>query len=302
VKVVEKGGATFLRARPDGGACGLLDGLRCAAHAARPHPCREFPVHVQLGSRLQASLVFSCPGIDLGPLAAGSPYASRSRSHDFDAELTSVAERLGPSVERRMKDAARRRGRIVRSLEREGRWVEEEEVRDLLRSHIPRPGPDDFPVGDPPSTEDGLEVLPLYFDGRAGPVALAAGLGGWEALELRPCGGVERHLGSIPPPAVPPSLTSEAEALLVGYLRYFLERDLLFAYALPRMAEEGEDSVTEWVEEELREIGATVVSRASVRAKLAGGGLGPLSAVDLVNGIRATDQDLMDVSTWGDRL
>jgi hypothetical protein len=259
-------------------------------------------VHVQLGTRLQASLVLSCPGVDLAPLAAGSPYSSRSRSPDFDAELASVEERLGPSVERRMKDAARRRGRIVRSLTREGRWVEEEEVRDLLRRRIPRPGPEDFPVGDPPSTEDGLELLPLYYDGRAGPVALAGGLGGWEALELRPSGGIERHLGSIPPPTVPPALTSEAEALLVGYLRYFLERDLLFAFALARMVKEGEGSVTQWMEEELREIGATVLSRASVRAKLAGGGAVPLSAADLVRGIRATDQDLMDVSTWGDRL
>jgi hypothetical protein len=68
------------------------------------------------------------------------------------------------------------------------------------------------------------------------------------------------------------------------------------------MAEVGEGTVTDWIEEELRGIGATVVSRAVARSKLSGMGVGPLPATALAAGIRATDQDLMDVPTWGDRL
>ncbi|MGA8276040.1 MAG: YkgJ family cysteine cluster protein [Thermoplasmata archaeon] len=299
---VETGGASYLRAHPNGGACGLLQDLRCSAHGARPHPCREFPIHVHLGTRLQASLVLSCPGVELDSLLEGASYAQRAPPVGFESELASVERRVGPALARRLSEAGRRRGRLARALEREGRWVDENDVRRILRSRVPHPGPADYPVPDPPLADDGLELLPLYFDGRAGPVALAVGLGGWEALELRPSGGVERHLGVVPPPSSPPSLAPPAEKLLTGYLRYFLERDLLFASVLPRMAEVGEGTVTDWVEEELRGIGAIVVSRAIVRSKLNGVGVEPLTATTLADGIRATDQDLMDVPTWGDRL
>jgi Fe-S-cluster containining protein len=299
---VESGGASFLRANLEGGACQLLHGSRCSVHSARPHPCREFPVHVQLGPRLQASLVLSCPGVELSSLAETESYSSRSAPLGFDSELQAVRERIDLGSTRRMKEAERRRGRIVQSLEREGRWVDEDAVRTDLRTRLPFPEPEDFPAEDPPTASEGLELLPLYFDGRAGPVALAEELGGWEALELRASGGVERHLGRVPPPTVPPKLDPEAQRSLSGYLRYFLERDLLLASVVPRMAESDVGTVTEWVEEELRRIGATVVSRAVVRAKI-GGAVGErLSRREVESGIRASDQDLLDVPTWGDRL
>jgi len=299
---VEGGGATYLRARPEGGACGLFVDLRCSAHGTRPHPCREFPIHVHLGHRLQASLVLSCPGVGLEELGDARPFDVREDPVGLDAEMASVLGRIESASPRRLREAGRRRARLVRTLERAGRWVEEEEVRAELRGAIPFPGTVDYPVEDPPSADDGLELLPLYFDGRSGPVALAGGLGGWEALELRSSGGVARHLGAIPPPSVPPRIAREGEALLRGYLAYFLERDLLFASVVPRMVEAEEGSVTEWIEEELRRIGATVVSRALVRAKVSGGGINPLTSAEIADGIRATDQDLMDVPTWGDRL
>jgi Fe-S-cluster containining protein len=299
---VETGPATYLRAFPEGGSCRLLRDLRCSAHEARPHPCREFPVHVHVGTRLQASLVLSCPGVDLGRLRDPTAYDARVPPVGLDSELASVEARIDPTFLRRLTDAGRRRGRLVRALEREGRWVEEAEVRRALRRRIPLPTRVDFPVEDPLAADDGLERLPLYFDGRPGPVALAGGLGGWEALELRPAGGVARRLGVVPPPDSPPHLDRPAEKLLAGYLRYFLERDLLFASVLPRMAGVGEGSVLDWVEQELRTIGATAVSRAAVRAKLTGGSAETLTENDLERGIRATDQDRMDVPTWGDRL
>jgi hypothetical protein len=240
--------------------------------------------------------------VGLEELGDARPFDVREDPVGLDAEMASVLGRIESASPRRLREAGRRRARLVRTLERAGRWVEEEEVRAELRGAIPFPGTVDYPVEDPPSADDGLELLPLYFDGRSGPVALAGGLGGWEALELRSSGGVARHLGAIPPPSVPPRIAREGEALLRGYLAYFLERDLLFASVVPRMVEAEEGSVTEWIEEELRRIGATVVSRALVRAKVSGGGINPLTSAEIADGIRATDQDLMDVPTWGDRL
>jgi Fe-S-cluster containining protein len=301
-ETVEATGASYLRARPEGGACQFLRSNRCSVHALRPHPCKEFPVHVHVGERLQATLVLSCPGVELGTLRDRSLRQELPTPVGLDSELAAVGRRLDPSVTRRMDEARRRRTRLVRVLDRAGRWMEEEEVRSALRGKIPVAAAADYPAEDPPAAEEGLEFLPLYFDGRGGPVGLAEGLGGWEALELRPSGGVERLVGVVPPPASPPALEPPAIGLLSGYLAYFLERDLLFASILPRMAEVSEGTVRDWVEEELRAIGAMVVSRGSVRAKLAGHPGEPLTEADIEAGIRATDQDRLDVPTWGDRL
>jgi Fe-S-cluster containining protein len=301
-KFMESQSATYLASYPEGGACNLLRDSRCSAHAVRPHPCQEFPVTVHLGSRLQATLVLGCPGVDLAALEQPGAFSTRAPPRGFESELASVRYRIGPHLARRWKEGARRRSRIVRTLERTGRWVDEEEARFELRDRPLGPGPEDFPAQNPPPAEEGLDRLPLFFDGRKGPVALAEGLGGWEALELNPTGGVERHLGQIPPPTHPPRLEPGAERLLEGYLRYFLERDVLFASLLPRLLETEEGTVTEWAAMELRTIGALVISRAVVRAKLRGASGDRLSRDDLAAGIRASDQDLLDVPTWGDRL
>jgi Fe-S-cluster containining protein len=302
VRFIEGDGASFLASRVDGGACQLLTEARCTVHAARPHPCREFPVHVQLGTRLQASLVLSCPGVELAGLLGDGDRAERPPPLGLREEIDAVKERLEPAVARRLVESRRRYARIVRTLTRAGRWVDEGEVRRKLGAQLPLPDADDFPVVDPPSVEEGIERLPIFFDERPGPVALAGGLGGWEVVELRPTGGVARHLGVVPPPDQPPRLEADADRLLRGYLRYFLERDLLFGYVLPRMTDREVGTVLDHVAEELRTIGATVLSRAAVRSSIRGRSGGPLSAAELADGIRATDQDLLDVATWGDRL
>jgi Fe-S-cluster containining protein len=302
VELGEREGASYVRARPNGGACQLLHGLRCSAHAGRPHACREFPVHVHLGTRLQASLVLSCPGVDLTVLMEDVAPGERPPARGLESELAAVRERVNAPVAARLEAARRRRARWVRSLTREGRWVSEESVRETLRRNIPLPGPANFPVRDLPSRANGLEVLPLYYDGRAGPVALSQERNGWGALELRPEGGVAGSPVVVPPPSVPPVLDRDAGALLVGYLRYFLERDLLFGSVVPRMSSKKEGTVTDRVSDELRRIGAVVMSRASFRARVAGASDGRLTRTQLEAGIRATDQDLLDVPTWGDRL
>jgi Fe-S-cluster containining protein len=301
-RLIEARGATYLASYADGGACNLLRDARCTAHAVRPHPCQEFPVLVHVGSRLQATLVLSCPGVDLAALERTGPYSARAPPRGFDTELASVRSRIGPQVARRRKEGERRKSRIVRALERTGRWVDEDQARSELSDRPLGPGAEDFPAPDPPTAEEGLDRLPLYFDARAGPVALAAGLGGWEALELNPSGGVAHHLGQLPAPTRPPGLDRGAEELLEGYLRYFLARDLLFASLLPRMLDAAEGTVTEWAAAELRMIGALVISRGVIRAKLRGAPGDRLSRDELAAGIRASDQELLDVPTWGDRL
>jgi Fe-S-cluster containining protein len=296
-----RGPFEFLAAHPDGGACRLLGANRCRAHAARPQPCREFPVMVHVGSRLQATIVLSCPGVELDSL--GSTGASPPLAPDaFETELAAVRGRLDSSVARRLEAAGRRRRRLAGILERQGRWEEETDVRERLGSLIPRPSDADFPAEDPPRTDDGIENLPLFYDGRAAPVAISSGLGGWELHELSPSGGFARSLGVIPPPDRAPPVSSEGTKLLEGYLRYWLARDAFFGSLHLEMMDAIDGTVDEWALRELRAIGALTVARAAVRAKAGRGDAGPLSEADIASGIRATDQDLLDRASWGERL
>jgi Putative zinc- or iron-chelating domain len=290
----------FLAARPNGGACQFLSGNRCRVHAVRPHPCREFPLLVHLGRRLQATLVFACPGVDLD-LLPNRNGKEEDVANGFDSELASVRARVGPSTAARLATTRRRARRVERTLRDAGRWQDDQEVRTTLASRMPRPLPEDFPVEDPPGTSDGLEMLPMFFDGRASPVALARTLGGWELLQLSPAGGAE-PLSVIPAPERPPELDGGAQGLLEGYLRYSLQRDAFLAAVHLEALEATEGSVVEWTSLALRELGATTLSRAVVRAKLRGAGEGTLSARDVADGIRATDMDWLDRPTWGDRL
>ncbi len=297
---VGRGPDRFLAARPDGGACQFLSELRCRVHSARPHPCREFPVTVHLGHRVQATLVLSCPGVELGPLLGG-PGAAGAGPQGLESELASVRERLGPEVDRRVAITSRRGRRIERWLRVSDRWWDDDEVRALLTARVPLPDDRDFPAEDPPGLDAGIELLPIFFDGRPGPVALARDLGGWRVLEVAPAGGYAT-LGVVPPPTRAPRLEAGAEALLGGYLRYVLCRDAFLAAVHLDALEEDEGSVLDWAEAALRALGADVLARAAVRAKLRGAGERALTAADVEDGIRATDLDSLDRPTWGDRL
>jgi hypothetical protein len=146
-----------------------------------------------------------------------------------------------------------------------------------------------------------MSNLPLFFDGRPGPVAIASGLGGWEMIELAPDGtALTRDV--VVPPGQPPLLTSEGERLLEGYLRYWLMRDAFLAAVHVEMLRGAEGSVTDWASESLRALGALTLARGSARAKLAGRDGGRLTEADVAAGIRAVDQDGLDRPTWGDRF
>ena len=302
VEVVRRGKREFLAAHADGGACRLLRDHRCRAHRARPAPCREYPLTVHVGARLQATAVLSCPGVDLSGLERFPWRESGGAAKGFPAELAALRVRVDRSTARRLEASARRRRKVIRTLQAGDRWKEETEVREDLGRAMPWPTSSEFPVADPPLADEGMENLPLFFDGRDGPVALARAIGGWELLELRPEGGVARSLGVLPGPDRPPRLHPEAESVLRGYLRYWLARDALFGIVHLKMVASTGGTVSEWVDAELRTIGALVLARAEVRAKLRRGAVDRLSPAELLDGIRATDQDLLDRDGWGDRL
>jgi Fe-S-cluster containining protein len=300
-EIVGGGRDLFLAARAEGGACQFLRDQRCDAHELRPSPCREFPITVHVGERLQATVVLSCPGLDLDPLTRAAPTRASGDPKGLASELAAVRSRVDARTERRMAEAVRRRRRIVRALEARGLFRPEDEIRSLLRGDLPMPEDADFPVEDPPAAEEGLVALPLFFDGRRGPVGFARGLGGWEVVELAATGGVAANLGVVPPPDRCPPIDVAGTRLLRGYLGYWLERDALFGYVLASLGEAPGDVVGE-VRAELRRIGAQVLSRAEVRAKISGARSTPLDAAAVASGIRAYDQEALDRPTWGDRL
>jgi hypothetical protein len=299
---VTRGRFGFLRSHENGGACSLLTAHRCRAHSARPSPCREFPLTTHVGLRVQATLVLSCPGVDLSSLQGYSSSETAGPPRGFESELAALVARADGSGRRLLVESARRRRRIERALGAEGRWQDEAEVRRRLREAIPFPSEEDFPAEDPPARQDGLTALPLFFDGRAGPVALSGEAGGWELVELRATGGVRTSLGISPSPSHRPPMTEAAQSVLAGYLRYWLERDLLFGVVHLSMLEDPRGSVADRTIAELRRIGATVLSRAQVLSTVRRGEPGELTGTDVQEGLRATDQDLLDRPTWGTRL
>jgi Fe-S-cluster containining protein len=297
--------AAYIAGRPGGGACQFLSHQRCSVHTARPFPCAVFPVIVHAGDRFQASAVLSCPGVSLSWPAFG-PDGGRTRDHPrgLATEMRHAEERCRSSSGKQALATARRSGRrVARVLEQDGRWVPTAEVRQALRGRISLPQSSDFPVEDPPSLEEGEELLPLFFDARAGPLAIAGHAGGWQLVELREEGGVRAWLGVWPPPTRMPPLEEAAERLLRSYLGYWLERDALFGFVHAAMIEEpsGDDVVARTVQE-LHWIGATVVARARIRASAAGRTSPTLTAPDIDHGIRATDADLLDRPGWTAQL
>jgi Putative zinc- or iron-chelating domain len=297
-----RGREGFLRAHQDGGACRSLKGNRCQVHAARPSPCQEFPLTAYVSKRVQVTAILSCPGVDLGSLARFRGAEGLPPPKGFETETSALESRLNIAARHRLDDCRRRGRRVERELNDQGRWERDEDVRAALRTHDFSPRREDFPSEDPPAADDGIELLPMLFDHRPAPIALSSGLGGWEVLELRPTGGVARSLGVVPPPNGPPAVSEDGQMSLSGYLRYWLARDALFGAVHLDMLDAPNGSVSDWVAAELRRTGALVLSRAYVLAAVHRGEVGTLSQGDVLAGVRAVDQDLLDRETWGERL
>ncbi len=299
---VSRGRNTLLAAHPDGGACTLLQGNRCSAHASRPAPCREYPLAAHVGARIQATVVLSCPGIDLAVLDSFRAGDRLPAPLGLDGEWESLTRRAAANGPRLLDTCQRRARSAERRLRSDGRWDDVEEVRARLSAEPPMPFPEEFPAEELPEAEAGLALLPIFFDHRPGPVAIARVGDGEELLELRPSGGVVRSLGVVPSLRQRPQLSDDATRTLHGYLRYWLQRDALHSRVLRSMMSRPEGTLAEWFGAELRDAAAVVLSRAHSVAAARRGAVERMTVDDLRQGIRAADQDLLDQPTLGSPL
>ena len=291
-------GIGFLPSRPNGGACVLLRDRRCTAHAARPFPCRTFPLSVHLGASAQATLVLSCPGLDLAS-ALRRTGAHRSLPTGLDAEIAAAREELAALPARTLEQARRGWDRALRGTG----WVEPTtalaEVRESLARRLPTASDEDVEsVGLPPSSGP-LETLPMFFDAERGDVALGGLRGGAELVVLAEAGGVEEHLASYRTPARLPAASEGAQELLDAYLRFVLRRDAWVGAVLLEAPGSEDEPSEEQMARDLRLLAATVCVRGAWRQQLAGGDGGHLTADDVVAGIRATDAEWLDRPTAG---
>jgi Fe-S-cluster containining protein len=294
VELEEADGFSTIPSRPNGGACAFLSDARCRVHAARPFPCRTFPVTVHVGSRVQASLVLSCPGLSLEPLdgwANGTP--PKAGPVGLETELLAVEEELAQSPLRRWTEEGARG---------EARWLAGrsagESASERIRAAVLAKGLSALPAAaasdDLPSAVEGWENLPLFYSVPHGPVALGRVAGGIEAYALSESGRTPRSLGAWPTAPSDVPLTSGAARRLEGYLRYALARDQLLSSVA---AERPPSDLTAWSERVREALGGArrnVLERALLRRRLEGGEDGPLETAEIDAGIRAWDAELLD--------
>lgn len=290
-------GYSFLANRPEGGACDLLHECRCRGHDVRPFPCRSFPISVHLGPRPQASLVFSCPGLDLGTLETYPGRVVRADPAGLDQEIASVRRELArPEVvgTAAAADAAFRAA--VERQQRRSEWVDPGEFRLELRRE--RQGTELGGYPEPaPSDDEGLDAIPLTFDPDLGVLGLSGDEDRWTVRRMREAGGgVE--LGTYDLPEEAPRLDGPAERLLHGYLCYTADRDALFGQLLAHRR----GTKIDWWEElygAVADAAAMVVTRAAVLGMARGESPETLGPEAIVRGIRAADADLLDRPTIG---
>jgi Fe-S-cluster containining protein len=287
--------------RGEGGSCRLLVDDRCRLHEGRPHPCRTFPVEVHLGPRPQATLVLSCPGLRLDPLGGLGPAGSPGEG--FESELDELTQawsdpgrpsreaRARKEVERWFTKAARRPGWEADP------WLSlGTEVDEVARAPA-------LPADDLPEETDGLDLLPIFWDGPHRIAALAAGADGPEVLRLNPAGGIVDRFGPFAIEEDPLRATDEGARWLAGYLRYALAREryrdgLVMEWVRDRI----DTAFVEFALADLHALAATVLARARLRGLREGRPSGVLDTDQVLDGIRATDADLLDRPSPGELL
>ncbi|MDE1821958.1 MAG: YkgJ family cysteine cluster protein [Euryarchaeota archaeon] len=305
VSVVKGGDATsHIASREGGGACYFLSEARCRCHPARPFPCRAFPLHVALNHRAQASVVLSCPGVDLGRLEEWRTDDGPEESPvGLEEELEAVRGELrSPDVAPRSGTTADAWGRSMRRALRSSRLSDPADLIARIVRHPPRPSDDDFPPAPLPDAQDPLELLPMYQERGVGIVAVRSQGSGCEALELQEGGGGGRSLGVFSVLDHPPSMEGSAIELLEGYLAYVVRRDHFLSSALWTWKQLKGEGFQEVVEQRLRELGAQLLARANLRAMLRGLVSSPMSAETVELGIRAVDMDELDRPSLGQLL
>lgn len=304
LNLVPTGGAFHrISDRPDGGACQLLRTQRCRAHAARPYPCRTYPLSIHVGTRAVVSLVLSCPGVGLGPLVRiGSGTTTSAGPEGLGPELRSAeAEARRAPLGAWRAAHARAEARVWRKLARRGSKEDPRAVVAELAARPPGPAPgwsEGFSV---PPADAALEELPLFFDPRFGRVAIRSGPadGTWELLALREAGGIEERIGTFAVPEGPWHLEADAGWLLAGYQRYLLARDHLVWSTYLELDSGAEESFEARLRDHLVDAATEVLRRASVRALATGQPSGTLGVTEVEEGIRATDAEMLDRPTLG---
>jgi len=286
----------YIPSRPKGGACVFLREKRCNVHSARPFPCREFPLSVYLGERIQATAIFSCPGVSFEALAAWSPGKRIGEGPSgFDEEITAARTELRtPTTQIRLRAARADVARVQGILQRQGRWVPVEEARNRIRLRIRALFAAGFPVSIGTASESDLEACPLYFDEELGVVALVSTAKDWLPVALREGGGIQRRMGAFPLRRNPPRLDAAADTLAQSYLSYMLQRDIFVAAVIRSMNRSRGVDVECALTKSLTALGADVVSRAWLRAQIRDPSTSILTERDVRDGICATDMDALD--------
>lgn len=295
-------GFKLLAARPEGGACTMLGDNRCRVHAARPFPCRVFPLLTHIGTRIQSTLVLSCPGVDLSPLESWSQDSpSRGETLGLDSEIAAARKeaedvpvgqwlREGVAAESKIQHALRARGEM-------------QECAEVLRELSGRP----LPLGPvrggglpPPGRERPIEELPLTFEAPNARVALrSVGSSEYEVIELRESGGVRTVRGTYPVPERWPEMQPDGRRVLEGYGRYLLARDHFLWAAYHELRSGSRDSLKERLRANVAEALAEVVRRGTVLALAGGHPSESLGVGEVAAGIRAVDAELLDRPTLG---
>ncbi len=291
-----------LRQQGPGGACALLAANRCRAHTVRPFPCRTFPLHVYLGARPQVSVVLSCPGLDLERWSAEPADRPPIPPTDaFPSEREALRRRWrSPGASAGWDRARRTRSQLLERFERRPGFEDLETLRERFRTEVPLPRSPEEGEALEVAEADGLDLLPLYWDGPEGPVALSASPGGLELLRLRPTGGVRERLGTYSEQFAPERISEAAKARLRRYGRYLLDRDhFLDSAALEWRERRYSEPLSDTLGRCLAEALATVLTRGAARARSAGRPVDPIGPETVLEGIRATDADLLDRPALG---
>lgn len=293
-------GYSFLPSRPGGGACELLEAARCSAHVARPFPCRSFPISVHLGPRAQASLVLSCPGLELDGLDASADRHRPAAAIGLEAELAAVrAELARPEAREAAAMAATEFDQALRRQRTRPGWIEPEAFRGELREDERWADLGGYPEP-PPSLDAGADTTPLTFVPALGVVGLGGEEGRW-TVRAAPEGGGGVDLGTYDLPDEPPHLQPAAVRALRGYLTYAFARDAPFGQllaSLRRSRSSWEDALWAAVDE----AASVVVTRAAVLSAARGETPTDLGREALLAGVRAADADLLDRPTVGSVL
>ncbi len=126
-----------LKSKGTGGACYFLTKRRCSVYNTRPHYCRQYPVPIMAGERLQAIPLLSCRGM----WSLGSPFDPECQTEggdDLAAHGLACQDRLGDKFFKRELNRTRgEMNRFRKAAKRNGYDLDLEPVTQLITDIIP---------------------------------------------------------------------------------------------------------------------------------------------------------------------